>query len=1102
MGASTPPSTALAGPRIYYARAGLPAESAAGVPAAGEAGAGQPARDLLLAGLRRAGFTAVLMPVPWLCPPGARSLAPIDADQAPMAGGAEPLAQRLARDAQAVAAHGMSLLLRLELQRVARDAPDSTAPPAWYRDPVDDPARDPRLPLAEHGVRQLREDPPAAFIDAWAARLLRWTRSGVAGYVVQAPPHLEPATWRALFAPSRRVNRDLCCLAWTPGLAPPALARLHGAGFDGVFSSLPWWDYRAPWLADELARLRAVAPIISPTCDLDGNAPSGIPSDARRGWTAALTGSGWLTDDADPAAQAARINDWMRGTPADGPPTIVVGRDGGATLIVRRNGDGNTPDGTSLLALNPDATAPAKLDWDLAAQLLPAGEILPRDDVPGGEPSGGEPSGGGPSSGGPSGGASPGGGTLPPASCARYEQHPATPVRAAPRVAATVRGDGAGTARVAIEQVSPTVDGGAYPVKRRVQEAVTVQADIFMDGHDRLAAEVRWRADDESTWQSVPFVAAVNDRWAATFRPSRIGPHAFQIAAWFDAWGSYRHELQVKRNAGVSLRLEIQEGLQLLRDANQRASRNTVAGPGAGQITRVLKAQEAFAAQDAEPDAAHLDALLSPELAQAMRAQDSHPFETLSAVYPVWVDRPQATHAAWYELFPRSQAAEPGRHGTFHDVILRLPDIREMGFDVLYLPPIHPIGLANRKGRNNSLQATADDVGSPYAIGAPAGGHDAIEPKLGTLEDFLLLVDAAAEHGLELALDFAIQCSPDHPWLTQHPDWFSWRPDGSLRYAENPPKKYEDIVNVAFYGGPPKRARKLGLWRALRDVVLFWAEHGVRIFRVDNPHTKPLPFWQWLINEVHARHPDVLFLSEAFTRPKMMYRLAKIGFTQSYTYFTWRNDKAELEAYLQEISHAPAADFFRPNFFVNTPDINPVFLQTSGRAGFLIRAALAALGSGLWGMYSGFELCEAAPVPGKEEYLDSEKYELRQRDWRQPGNIRAEIAHLNQLRRAHPALQSHRGLTLAASGNDRVIAFIKATPGNGDVILAAISLDPFHPQTGWLDAPFGLFGPPWTDSLVAEDLLAGGRETWRGGARPVALSPDQPYRIWRLSRHG
>lgn len=1071
-----PSATLLANPRIHYARAGLPAASAADTSA----------RDLLLAGLRREGFNAVLVPVPWLCPPRARSLAPRDADQAPMAdGGVQPLTQRLAQDAGAASKHGLALLLRVELQRVAQDAVESTAPPAWYRAPVDDPARDPRLPLAEHGVRQLQPEPPAAFIDAWAARLLRWTRCGVAGYVVQAPPFLDPQAWRALFAPSRQARPELCCLAWTPGLAPQALARLHGAGFDGVFSSLPWWDYRASWLADELQRLRAIGPVIAPACDLDGPAPVTGAPDTRRAWAAALSGAGWLAGEADRGAGAAEVNDWLRDTPAEGAPAIVVGRDGGATLIVRANGDSNTPDGTSLLALNPDATAAARVDWDLAAGLLPPGEVLPHDGAPADD-------------------------ALPPGACVRYDLYPARPVRTPPRVAASVRSEGGVTARVAIEQVTPAVDGGAYPVKRRAQEAIAVQADIFMDGHDRLAAELRWRADDESAWQRVPLVAIGNDRWQAAFRPGRIGPHAFQIAAWFDAWETFRHELRVKRQAGVPLRLEMQEGLRLLHDTMPAARRGPArtarrdAMPDSAADTPIAQLIEALNARDAdaEPDAALLDALLGDELAAAMRAHDLHPFESLSAVYPVWVDRPQATHAAWYELFPRSQAAEPGRHGTFDDVILRLPDIREMGFDVLYLPPIHPIGLANRKGRNNSLRAEPDDVGSPYAIGSPAGGHDAIEPRLGSLEDFLRLVEAAADHGLELALDFAIQCSPDHPWLAQHPDWFSWRPDGSLRYAENPPKKYEDIVNVAFYGGPPKRGRKLGLWRALRDIVLFWAEHGVRIFRVDNPHTKPLPFWQWLIAEVHARHPDVLFLSEAFTRPKMMYRLAKIGFTQSYTYFTWRNDKPELQAYLQEISQPPAADFFRPNFFVNTPDINPLFLQTSGRPGFLIRAALAALGSGLWGVYSGFELCEAAPVPGKEEYLDSEKYELRQRDWRQPGNIRAEIGRLNQLRRAHPALQSHRGLTLAASGNDRVIAFAKATPGNGDVILAAISLDPFHAQTAWLEPPFGVFGAPWPDSLVAEDLLAGTRQTWHAHARPVALSPDQPYCIWRLSRHG
>ncbi|WP_241049213.1 alpha-1,4-glucan--maltose-1-phosphate maltosyltransferase [Achromobacter xylosoxidans] len=1065
---ATPPAASgtADAPRIYYARSGLPAVGA---------GPGRTARDLLLAGLRHEGFTAVLVPAPWLCPPGARSLAPLDADLAPAPdGGTEPLQARLARDARSAAEHGLGLLLRLELQRVARDAHEATAPGAWYRDPVDDPARDPRLPLSEHGVRQLREGPPAGFIAAWAARLERWTRSGVGGYVVQAPPMLDAASWRALFGPSRQANGALCCLAWAPGLGTAALARLHGAGFDGVFSSLPWWDYRAPWLAEELDRLRAVAPVIAPACALDsdaaGDAPAG-PADARRGWAAAFSGAGWLAGEAARAAGAERVNAWLQDAHVAGPARIVVGRDGGATLLLRDA----AADGAALLALNPDEHASARVDWNLAAGLLPAGEIRPRDESGSGE-------------------------TLAPASCARYDLAATPPVRAAPRAAAP-RSESGAQARVAIEQVEPAVDGGFYPVKGRVHDPVRVRADIFMDGHDRLAAELRWRADDEPAWRSVPLRQAGNDRWEAAFRPCRIGPHAFQIAAWYDAWETFRHELEVKHTAGVGLRLEREEGLQLLRDADQRASQGATPGPGAGLIKRALKLCAAREA-GAEPDAAQVEMLLSPALAQAMRAHDDRPFESLSAVYPVWVDRAQAVHAAWYELFPRSQATEPGRHGTFDDVIARLPDIREMGFDVLYLPPIHPIGLANRKGRNNSLRAEPGDVGSPYAIGSPAGGHDAIEPRLGTLADFLRLVKAARVHGLEMALDFAIQCSPDHPWLAQHPDWFSWRPDGSLRYAENPPKKYQDIVNVSFYGPAPKRARKLGLWRALRDIVLFWTEHGVRTFRVDNPHTKPLPFWQWLIAEVRARHPDVLFLSEAFTRPKMMYRLAKIGFTQSYTYFTWRNDKAELKAYLHEISHAPPADFFRPHFFVNTPDINPLFLQTSGRPGFLIRAALAALGSGLWGVYSGFELCEAAPVPGKEEYLDSEKYELRQRDWRQPGNIRAEIARLNQLRRANPALQSHRGLTLAASGNDRVIAFAKATPGNGNVILAAISLDPFHPQTAYPEPPFALFAPPWPASLVAEDLLAGGRETWHGGAPAVALSPDQPYRIWRLSRHG
>jgi starch synthase (maltosyl-transferring) len=413
---------------------------------------------------------------------------------------------------------------------------------------------------------------------------------------------------------------------------------------------------------------------------------------------------------------------------------------------------------------------------------------------------------------------------------------------------------------------------------------------------------------------------------------------------------------------------------------------------------------------------------------------------------------------------------------------------------VLYFPPIHPVGTSNRKGRNNALKAEPGDVGSVYAIGSPEGGHEAIHSQLGTLQDFRALVAAAHENGLEIALDFAVQASPDHPWLKQHPGWFAWRPDGSIKYAENPPKKYEDIVNIDFYA----QEAVPDLWLALRDVVLFWIEQGVKTFRVDNPHTKPFPFWQWLIADVRGNHPDVIFLAEAFTRPKVMYHLAKLGFSQSYTYFTWRHTKGELTEYIRELNARPVADFFRPHFFVNTPDINPYFLQTSGPPGFLIRAALASTLSGLWGMYSGFELCEAVPLPGREEYLDSEKYEVRVRDWSQPGNIVAEIAQLNRLRRVEPALQTHLGTTFYNAFNDNILYFGKAAPGHGDRILVAISLDPHHAQEADFEVPLWEWNRTDHDALDCEDLLRGGRWRWQGKMQHMRLTPEAPYAIWRV----
>jgi starch synthase (maltosyl-transferring) len=464
----------------------------------------------------------------------------------------------------------------------------------------------------------------------------------------------------------------------------------------------------------------------------------------------------------------------------------------------------------------------------------------------------------------------------------------------------------------------------------------------------------------------------------------------------------------------------------------------------------------------------------------------------------VFVDRPTAKFAAWYELFPRSQSGDPNRHGTFDDVIGRLPYVRDMGFDVLYFTPIHPIGRTNRKGRNNTLTPGPDDPGSPYAIGSEEGGHDALHPELGTFDDFHRLVEAAHAHGLEIALDFAIQCAPDHPWIKEHPEWFDWRPDGTIRYAENPPKKYEDIVNVHFY-----RDALPSIWFALRDVVLFWIGHGVRIFRVDNPHTKPVPFWEWMIREVLDRHPEVIFLSEAFTRPKMMKQLAKVGFTQSYSYFTWRNTKSELIEYLVELTAGEPKEYLRPNFFANTPDINPIYLQTSGRAGFQARLVLAATLSSVYGIYNGFELCEGTPIPGREEYLDSEKYEIKAWDYDRAGNIRGYVTRVNQIRHDNPALQELTNLRFYNAWNDNILYYGKMTAAKDNIILIAVNLDPHHAQAANFEVPlWELDLSDWAEVAV-EDLFTGHKFVWHGKVQQVWLDPGvNPCAIWRIRPPG
>ena len=638
--------------------------------------------------------------------------------------------------------------------------------------------------------------------------------------------------------------------------------------------------------------------------------------------------------------------------------------------------------------------------------------------------------------------------------------------------------------RIAIEAVQPIIEGGRFASKCLSGRPLPVSAVIFSDGHEQLAADLLWRAGGEATWQRTPMQALGNDRWSAELRIDQQGRGEFAIEAWLDVYASFRQELVKKLGAGVPVELELQEGAQLVRRIAAQAPE-----PLRAELTALIERMEASQSQS-EREAV----LIDPSVNELMRRAEYRPHLLRTPNYPLDVERSLAEFASWYELFPRSLGDEQ-RHGTFADVHARIPEIARMGFDVLYFPPIHPIGRAHRKGPNNSLKAGPNDPGSPYAIGSEEGGHEAVHPQLGSLEDFRQLVRVARDHGLEVALDFAVQCSPDHPWLREHPGWFSWRPDGSIRHAENPPKKYEDIVNVDFYA----EAAIPDLWLALRDVVLGWVEQGVTLFRVDNPHTKPMPFWEWLIADVRARHPEVIFLAEAFTRPAMMARLGKLGFSQSYTYFTWRNTKAELQAYFEELNQPPWRDCYRPNFFVNTPDINPYFLQRSGRPGFLIRAALATMGSGLWGMYSGFELCEAEPVPGKEEYFDSEKYQLRPRDYQAPGNINAEIARLNQIRRENPALQTHLGFQAYTAWNDNILYFGKRTADLSNFILIAVSLDPHHAQEAHFELPLWELGLPDDASLAGEDLMNGHCWTWHGKVQWMRIEPwHLPFGIWRI----
>ena len=668
--------------------------------------------------------------------------------------------------------------------------------------------------------------------------------------------------------------------------------------------------------------------------------------------------------------------------------------------------------------------------------------------------------------------------------------------------------------RVIVERVWPEIDGGRFPIKRSVGEQVTVGADIFADGHDLLAGVVKYRpcrscrggsSDPPLQWREIPLTPRDNDRWEAAFIVTELGEYEYTIEAWIDRFGTWLKGLVAKADAGQDVANELLEGAQIIQQAAGRLKAaptygnveatygNVEAGfsrPGAtDEGLRLLEIADML--RGASPQVARVWAAKDPSLRALMDARpDRRASTTYERTLICRVDSVRARFGAWYEMFPRSVTTDPSRSGTFREAESRLGGIAAMGFDVVYLPPVHPIGETHRKGRNNSLNAEPGDPGSPWAIGSAAGGHTAIEPGLGTIDDFDRFVRLANRLGLQVALDVAFQASPDHPWVREHPGWFRHRPDGSIKYAENPPKKYQDIYPIDF-----ESAEWEPLWNALKDVFLFWIAHGVRTFRVDNPHTKSFRFWEWVIAEIRRDYPDAIFLAEAFTRPKVMRYLAKAGFNQSYTYFTWRNSAHELRDYLDELTKTELQEYMRPNFFANTPDILHEYLQTGGRPAFEVRLVLAATLAASYGIYSGYELCEHVPArPGSEEYLDSEKYQLRKWDWDRPGHIKELIARVNTIRRRHPALQIDRTLQFHATDNPEIIAYSKTSADGGETIFTIVNLDPHHMQHGHVEIPWMAS----EESYTVRDLVDDIDYRWRNAWNYVRFDPDirQGHILW------
>jgi starch synthase (maltosyl-transferring) len=645
-----------------------------------------------------------------------------------------------------------------------------------------------------------------------------------------------------------------------------------------------------------------------------------------------------------------------------------------------------------------------------------------------------------------------------------------------------------GRKRAVIEGVKPEIDGGRFAIKRTVNETVIVEADVFTDGHDAVSCVLKYRKEDASSWNEVPMRFLGNDRWQGRFKVTEVGCYCYTLTAWVDDFKSWRQSL-AKRTQLVDIVLQLQVGAKLVEAAAERAD---------GERAKRLRSQAKIL--EGKGDLSErLDIALGDEIALLM---DRYPERQFATRYDkelvVIVDRRRAQFSTWYEMFPRSCILQSGQHGNFNTCEDRLPYIAAMGFDVLYLPPIHPIGRINRKGRNNTLLASTEDPGSPWAIGAEEGGHKAVHPQLGSLEDFQRFVAKAREYGIEVALDIAFQCAPDHPYVKEHPEWFRWRPDNTVQYAENPPKKYEDIYPFYF-----ETEQWQSLWDELKSVFLFWIEQGIHIFRVDNPHTKPFPLWEWLIAEVKKVQPDTLFLSEAFTRPKVMHRLAKLGFSQSYNYFPWRNTKWELTEYFTELTQSESREYFRPNLWPNTPDILPEYLQFGGRPAFMIRLILAATLGASYGIYGpAYELMENTPrEPGGEEYLDSEKYQIRHWNIARADSLKDLIARVNQIRKDNPALQSDWSLHFYPVDNDQIICYSKWTEDLTNIILVVVNLDAYHTQSGWVELPLEDLGLEAHFPYQMHDLLSDTRYLWHGSRNYVELNPQIiPAYIFRVRR--